>query len=127
MPLLSAFHRSLPLIADSGFPLIIDHVIERRDWMEEIAGALQGFRVYFVKVECPLEELERRELARGDRQIGFARMQLDWVHRYGAYDAEVNTLTHSTAENVERLKQLFYSGREAEALERIRSEKESQQ
>lgn len=30
LPLISAFHRSLPLIADCGFPMIIDHVIERR-------------------------------------------------------------------------------------------------
>lgn len=125
MPLLSAFHRSLPLIADSGFPMIIDHVIERRDWMEEIATALRGFDVYFVKVECPLEELERREIARGDRQIGFAKMQLDWVHRYGDYDGEANTFTHTTAQNVEQLKQLFYSGRKPVALERIRREKAS--
>ncbi len=120
MPLLSAFHRSLPLIAGCGFPMIIDHVIERRDWMEEIANALRGFDVFFVKVECPLAELERREGTRGDRQVGFAKMQLDWVHRHGDYDEEVNTFTHTTAQNVERLKQLFYSGRAPAALERIR-------
>lgn len=121
MPLLSAFHRSLPLIASCGFPMIIDHVIERRDWMEEIAESLRGFEVFFVKVDCPPEELERREKARGDRQIGFAKMQLDWVHRYGDYDEEVNTFTHTTEQNVERLKQLLYSGRKPAALERIRN------
>lgn len=120
MPLLSAFHRSLPLIAGCGFPMIIDHVIERKDWMEEIANSLRGFEVFFVKVECPLAELERREIARGDRHIGFAKMQLDWVHRHGNYDDEVNTFTHTTEQNVEHLKQLIYSGRKPEALKRIR-------
>ncbi|MCA1481106.1 hypothetical protein I6F37_39935, partial [Bradyrhizobium sp. NBAIM08] len=46
MPLLSAFHRSLPLIAGCGFPMVIDHVIERWDWMDEIAEALRGYDVY---------------------------------------------------------------------------------
>ncbi|MBX3740919.1 MAG: AAA family ATPase [Akkermansiaceae bacterium] len=122
MPLLSAFHRSLPLIAGCGFPMIIDHVIERTDWMDEIAQALRGFDVFFVKVGCPLEELERREAARGDRQLGFAKMQLGWVHRHGDYDNEVNTFTHTTEQNVEQLKQLFYSGKKPQALERIRNQ-----
>lgn len=125
MPLLSAFHRSLPLIAGGGFPMIIDHVIERRDWMDEIAEALRDYDVFFVKVSCPLEELERREIARGDRQIGFAKMQLDWVHRHGDYDDEVNTFTHTTEQNVERLTQLFYSGRKPLALERYRRERKT--
>lgn len=126
MPLLSAFHRSLPLIAGCGFPMIIDHVIERCDWMDEIAEALRGFDVYFVKVECPVEELERRESARGDRQIGFAKMQLEWVHRYGDYDAVVNTFTHTLAENVETLKQLLCSGAKPQALERHRDMRAAQ-
>lgn len=126
LPLLSAFHHSLPLIAGCGFPMIIDHVIERWDWMDEIAEALRGFDVYFVKVECPVEELERREAARGDRQIGFAKMQLEWVHRYGDYDAVVNTFTHTLAENVETLKQLICSGAKPQALERHRDMRAAQ-
>src|SRR4051812_30240932 len=66
LPLLSAFHRTLPIIASCGFPMVIDHVIERQDWMDEIADALSGIEVYFVKVSCPLEELERREKVRGN-------------------------------------------------------------
>jgi hypothetical protein len=47
-------------------------------------------------------------------------MQHSLVHRYGDYDAEVNTFTHTTEQNVERLIELLYSGKEPEALERIR-------
>lgn len=126
LPLLSAFHRSLPLIAGCGFPMIIDHVIERWDWMDEIVEAMRGFDVYFVKVECPLEELERREIARGDRQVGFAKMQLEWVHRYGEYDREVNTFTQTLEENVAVLKQLLCSGAKPLALERYRGMRAAQ-
>lgn len=126
LPLLSAFHRSLPLIAGCGFPMIIDHVIERRDWMDEIAEALRELDVYFVKVDCPLEELERREIARGDRQVGFAKMQLDWVHRHGDYDAVVNTFTHSLEENVQTLTQLLGSGVKPQALQRYREMRAAQ-
>lgn len=105
--------------------MIIDHVIERRDWMDEIAEALKGWDVYFVKVSCALEELERREIARGDRQVGFARMQLDLVHRYGEYDAEVDTFEHTVEQNVARLKELLYSGQKPKAFQRYREERQA--
>lgn len=120
LPLLSAFHRSLPLIAGCGFPMIIDHVIERRDWMDEIADALEGVSVYFVKVSCPLEELERREKARGDRQIGLAKMQFGLVHNFCDYDAEVDTSTGTVDQNVAFLKELLYSGKKPQAFDLYR-------
>ncbi len=126
LPLLSAFHRSLPIIAGCGFPMIIDHVIERKDWMDEIAEALCGFDVYFVKVDCPLEELERREKTRGDRQIGFARMQLGLVHNFCDYDATVDTYRHTVDQNAEQLKRLLYSNEKPTALERYRARMNAQ-
>ena len=120
LPLLSAFHRSLPLIAGCGYPMVIDHVIERRDWMDEVAEALKDFAVYFVKVSCPLEELERREKARGDRQVGFAKWQLGVVHTFCDYDAEVDTHECTVDQNVEKLKRLLYSDKKPTALEGYR-------
>ncbi|SKA91861.1 chloramphenicol 3-O phosphotransferase [Prosthecobacter debontii] len=125
LPLLSAFHRSLPLIASCGLPMIIDHVIERRDWMDEIAEQLEGLNVYFVRVECPLEELERREHERGGRQIGLARMQLDWVHRHGGYDAVLDTFHHTLDENVAKLKELIRSEQKPIALDHYRQQKQA--
>ncbi|MGC4046213.1 MAG: AAA family ATPase [Armatimonas sp.] len=125
LPLLSAFHRSLPLIAGCGFPMIIDHVIERRDWMDEIAEALDGISVYFIKVSCPLEELEKREKARGDRQIGFAKMQLGLVHSFCDYDAEVDTFASTIDQNVAFLKELLYSGKQPHALSTYRKKRQA--
>ncbi|TAG45582.1 MAG: hypothetical protein EAZ30_15545 [Betaproteobacteria bacterium] len=44
---------------------------------------------FFVGVYCPLEELERRELTRGDRRIGEAKADFETTHRFCAYDMEV--------------------------------------
>jgi chloramphenicol 3-O phosphotransferase len=94
----AAFNRSLPNLAECGFPLIIDYVMESPVWLKECVEALSSHSVYFIGVKCPLEELERREQARGDRQIGFARWQYDRVHQYGAYDLEIDTF-QSTPED----------------------------
>ncbi len=124
LPILTAFHRSLPNIAACGFPLIVDHVLETEPWLIECATSLVDYEVLFVGVKCPLEELERRELARGDRQIGFARMQSERVHRYGAYDFEIDTHRNTPEECAELLKALLLSGQKGKAFDRIRAQKE---
>jgi len=54
-------------------------------------------RVWLVGVHCSLEELERRERLRGDRQPGLAREQQATIHTGVIYDIEVDT-TSSTPE-----------------------------
>ena len=120
LPLLSAFHRSIPLIGSCGYPMIIDHVIERKDWMDEIVMNLDGCKVFFVKVDCSLIELERREKERGDRQVGFAKWQYGIVHDFCEYDFEINTEINSPEENANKLKDLFYSNSHPVAFDRYR-------
>lgn len=119
-PLISAFNKSLPNIAATGFPVIIDYVMESRVWLDECLESLQDYEVYFIGVKCPLEELERREIARGDRQIGFARWQHERVHCYGPYDLEIDTSTHSPEECATQLRDLLLSGKSPQAFDRLR-------
>ncbi|MNO10292.1 Chloramphenicol phosphotransferase-like protein [compost metagenome] len=42
-------------------------------------------------MHCPAEELARRERERGDRRIGQALEQLEFVHKEEVYDIEVDT------------------------------------
>lgn len=121
-PVISAFHRSLPALADCGFPIIVDHVIESRKWAEECAHVLDGQRAYFVGVHCPLAILEEREKQRGDRQIGFARWQFDRVHGYGEYDFTVDSSLSSPEESAEKLIGLLRSDLSPTAFARIRNE-----
>ena len=43
-----------------------------------------------VGLHCPLDELERRELARGDRRIGQAKADFATTHVHCEYDIELN-------------------------------------
>lgn len=52
---------------------------------------MADYPVLFVGVHCCIDELERREKVRGDRNIGQARRQLEYVHKGEIYDIELNT------------------------------------
>jgi chloramphenicol 3-O phosphotransferase len=121
-PVISAFHQALPGLAECGFPVIVDHVVESRSWIEECAMALTGVRAYFVGVHCPLDILEERERNRRDRQIGFARWQFERVHCFGDYDFTIETSTQSPDESARKLIALLGSDLTPRAFARIRRE-----
>jgi chloramphenicol 3-O phosphotransferase len=102
--LLDGFHRSLAAAADAGLTdLIVDHVLQERAWHEACVHLLADYPVLFVGVMCPLEELERREKLRPERQPGQARKQLPDVHVHGAYDLAVDTSVLTVEECVDRV------------------------
>ena len=119
-PILTAFYQSLPNIAACGFPMIVDSVIEGEEWMRLCVANLARYDVLFVGVKCPLEEVERRELARGDRHVGFARWQYERVHAFGAYDFELDTSTSTPEQCAAQLVDLLRSGRRGEAFANLR-------
>ncbi len=85
------FHRSIPALAAAGNHLIVEHIVETRAWMDRLLRLLAGFDVYYVGVHCALDELERRERARGDRRIGEARADFEVTHTFGHYDVECDS------------------------------------
>jgi len=85
------FHRSLPALAAAGNDLIVEHIVETAGWMRLLVELLAPFDVFYVGVRCPPTELERRELARGDRRVGSAREDDATTHGFGEYDVEVLT------------------------------------
>lgn len=101
-PFFIGFERSLLAYAEAGNDLIVEHIIESRDWLKRLAATLEGFDVFFVGVHCPLEELERRETARGDRPLGDARRDFHRIHSYCSYDLEIDGLDDAAA-NAERV------------------------
>jgi chloramphenicol 3-O phosphotransferase len=104
------FHRALPALLSSRFPVVIDHVLEESQWHQECHDALKGYRVLSVGVHCPLELLREREKARGDRGIGLAERQYPRVHRHGVYDLEVDTSKSSPKECAQRILDAFAAG-----------------
>jgi chloramphenicol 3-O phosphotransferase len=88
---LGGFHRTIPALAEAGNDLIVEHIVESADAMRSLVDLLAPFDVFYVGVRCPLPELERRELQRGDRRIGSARQDDASTHGFGEYDVEVDS------------------------------------
>ncbi|NMP31523.1 hypothetical protein HII17_08115 [Thalassotalea sp. M1531] len=90
-----AIAKSIKALAETGHNVILDIVFCGQKTYFEITEELKGFDVKIVKVECPLSELENRELVRGNRAIGLAKSQFDSIHVGVKYDLTVNTFEQS--------------------------------
>lgn len=114
------FHRSIAAFAGAGNPLIVEHVLEFKEWFEDCVQLLAPFDVFFVGVHCSLVELERRERERGNRTVGEGRSHLlDGVHSWGPYDIEVDTSAHTTEENTLTIRNAFANRTRLSSFQRI--------
>lgn len=84
------FHRCLPALAGAGNNLIVEYIVETREWMSDLLRLLEPHDVFFVGVHTTLDELERRERTRGDRREGEARRDFETAHLHCTYDFEVD-------------------------------------
>ncbi|WP_176084443.1 AAA family ATPase [Martelella sp. HB161492] len=84
------FHLSLKSYADAGNDLILEHILDTEGWLERLSDLLRDHDVLFVGIQCPVDVLERREAARGDRPVGSARRDQETVHHGKIYDLEIN-------------------------------------
>jgi chloramphenicol 3-O phosphotransferase len=89
--IVTLFHHTVSFFAETGKNIVIDHVLSEKTYLRECLTLLKSHDLYFVGVHCPLDELEIREIARGDRPTGLSRSQYDKVHIHGDYDLEVYT------------------------------------
>lgn len=86
------FHASLAAYAQAGNNLILEHILEDDTWPDQLRVLFAPFDVYFVGVHCPVDILEAREKARGDRPVGSARKDFETIHIGKTYDLEVQSL-----------------------------------
>lgn len=91
-------HAAMGAIVRAGNRVIIDHVFAHPAVNGLLRGELAGVPSLWVAVDCSLEELERREAARGDRGAGTARSQIDIVHNGVDYDLRLDTSRMTVAE-----------------------------
>jgi chloramphenicol 3-O phosphotransferase len=106
--LLSGLQRSWGAHLKLGTNLIIDHFIQDADWCQELLDVLResDARVFMVRVECDLAELERRESFRGDgklegRPLGLARRSDELCHGHALpYHIAVQTDRQTTEQSV---------------------------
>ena len=94
-------------MANQGNNLIVDDVMVGQGEAHDYRTRLVEYEVRFVGLHAPLEVLEAREAARGDRAIGLARWQFDRVHLGIDYDLEIDTVTTSPMENAQLIAATF--------------------
>jgi len=91
-----ALAKSARALAETGHNVIVDIVFCGQKTYRELIEELVGLNINIVKIECPLDELERREIARGDRELGLAKSQYENIHHGVVYDLTLNTFNNST-------------------------------
>lgn len=101
-PIFAGHLACLRALAEAGNNVLTDVVLESQAQADAWQAMLEGLDVFWVGVHCSLEELERRELARGNRSTGDARRDLETVHSFRAYDLEIDS-TQPTSQNVESI------------------------
>lgn len=94
--LIDSMAPSVRALVDGGNAVIFDHVLHDRTMYESFRRAAAGLDVFAVGITCPLDILEARERARGDRVQGRARGLADVVHSFCTYDVTVDTGSTST-------------------------------
>lgn len=100
----SAMHNTIKLYSDLGLNVIVDEVFiddgseKNKILFQNCIGLLKSYPVLFVHVDCPLEELKKREIERGDRDIGNAEWQLPLITPKDVYDIEINTHENTLGE-----------------------------
>jgi chloramphenicol 3-O phosphotransferase len=90
-------------LSDGGFHVIVDTVFERPESLLTATRALVGRTYFMVAVTCPVEVLEERERARGNRRPGQARDQHERVLQGANYDLHLDTALLSPDECVDRV------------------------
>jgi chloramphenicol 3-O phosphotransferase len=85
------FHRSVAAFADAGNNIILEHILDTPGWREQLARLLALHDVLFVGLHISVDELNRREQARGDRPAGSAEADYYSIHRGLRYDLEVRS------------------------------------
>ena len=89
--LIDAYHRWVAEAVRAGMNVIVDDVVIDRETYAGWLRALDGLPAVWVAVRCPLDVVEAREAARGDRAMGLARAQHDVVHQGIPYALEIDT------------------------------------
>jgi len=115
------FEYSIPALAKGGNRLIVDYPFHYEDSLPRCLDLVSGYTVLYVGVFCPIDVLEQREAARGDRKVGLARYQSARVHENSEYDVEVDTHELSPNQAAQKILSALETITPPTAFKRLRS------
>ncbi|WP_339276837.1 AAA family ATPase [Paenibacillus sp. FSL W8-0426] len=118
-PIGSLYYATIKLFSEMGLNVIVDTVISNDKWFNGFYDLLSDYPILFVGVHCSKEELARREQSRGDREIGLAHSQFDYIYAYDEYDLKVNTEELSSAACAEKILSYMKSEEECSAFKKL--------
>ncbi|MFD6418373.1 chloramphenicol phosphotransferase CPT family protein [Streptomyces sp. NPDC060194] len=119
----AGFHRAVAGMAAAGNAVVVDHVLSEPWRLSDCLDVLPAADVFFVGVRCSLDEVVRREAARGDRESGIAAAQFPVVHAHGLYDLTVDTTATSPAACARRIADGLSRRPRPTAFERLRAQR----
>ena len=96
--LAAGMRAAVAALAHTDNDLLVDDVFVDRAWLDGWRRELDGVESLLVAVVAPLDVLEARETARGNRIAGEARSQFDVIHNGIDYDVTVDTSSQSPEE-----------------------------
>lgn len=99
-----AMNNAIVAYAKSGCNIIVDYIAYKQEWLKDLQQKLKPFNTLYIAVDISLQELERRESARGTSPAGHARSHYDTVYGSVQYDARVNSEHNSAQEIAEQIK-----------------------
>lgn len=108
-------------MAENKLDLLIDEVVLEEDLLRGYVNYLAHHKVYFIWVHCDLKTLEEREILRGNRGQGLARMQmkivptLDWP-----YDFTVDTTSASPFDSVRQVIDYVHAHPDPQSFQTLR-------
>lgn len=108
-----------PALAQSGLDVIVDDVLLEAAWLSDYLDAMVDIDVVFVGVKAPLQVIEEREIARGDRFPRQARGHFGHVHHDEVYDITVDTSVLSPEACVDLIASRIRTG-QGTAFDRLR-------
>ncbi|MCL1997163.1 MAG: chloramphenicol phosphotransferase CPT family protein [Turicibacter sp.] len=114
-------YRTARMYSDIGMNTIIDTVLDGPTFLDEAVELLHNYPILFVHVTCPLEELQKREEERGDREIGLAEELLPRLYPLdGTYDIVVDTYKYTVEECADRIMGLLGCLEDFSAFKRLK-------
>ncbi|MCX4029583.1 AAA family ATPase [Endozoicomonas sp. SM1973] len=120
--IMSGFHSSVAAVTGAGNRVIVDHIMKYPEWLIECADLFHDFNAILVKVYCPLDELEKREKLRGDREIGTAKDQFNPVYNFSLFDIEIDTSKNSIEESTNTIIDYIESDNKSLAFDKLREQ-----
>jgi len=113
-------HSTVIEFSSHGQNVIFDHVMSPDAW-HYLLEDFRDQKLFLIRVHCSVEELLRREQARGDREQGLAQSQLSHTHQGREYDFSIDTSNSSPSESARNLLHWLQQNPEPSAFATMRA------